>query len=468
MRRTLTFFALITVAALLSGCIVTKTPNKNDVTIPLGAQVTFNVVVFPSDATFAWTLDEEPLPNTGSSYLYTAQGGEHIITVKATHILGTDTQAWHILTSFNKTYGGSNDEWARAVQQTSDSGYILAGWTNSFGAGNGDAWLIKTDANGNKVWDTTFGGSSYDEAYAVQQTSDSGYILAGYTRSFGAGEDDAWLIKTDADGNKVWDTTFGGSGYDAAYAVQQTSAGGYILAGWTNSFGAGGADAWLIKTDANGNKVWDTTFGGGSFDLAEAVQQTSDDGYILAGYTYSFGAGASDAWLIKTDADGNKVWDTTFGKSYQEGASAVQQTSDGGYILAGRASSFWSVNPDVWLIKSDANGNKVWDKTFGGSSYDEACAVQQTSDGGYILAGYTRSFGAGKSAAWLIKTDANGNKVWDKTFGGSKNEYASAVQQTSDGGYILAGETTSFGAGGVDFWLIKTDAKGNAPATPTP
>ena len=164
----------------------------------------------------------------------------------------------------------------------------------------------------------------------------------------------------------------------------------------------------------------------------------------------------------------SKTFNKTFGGSDDDYIKSVQQTSDGGYILAGRASSFWSVNPDVWLIKSDANGNKVWDKTFGGSSYDEACAVQQTSDGGYILAGYTRSFGAGKSAAWLIKTDANGNKVWDKTFGGSKNEYASAVQQTSDGGYILAGETTSFGAGGVDFWLIKTDAKGNAPATPTP
>ena len=255
MKRSLSVVIMLSVIVMLSGCIVTKTPITNDVAIPLGAQVTFSVVVFPSDATYAWTLDEAPLPNTGSSYLYTAQEGEHVLTVKATHILGIDTQTWLILTNltFNKTYGGSGVDWAYAVQQTSDGGYILAGETLSFGAGSADAWLIKTDADGNKVWDKTFGGSSWDEGLAVQQTSDGGYILAGPTNSFGAGSMDAWLIKTDADGNKVWDKIFGGSGDDVARAVQQTSDGGYILAGYTGSFGAGVYDAWLIKTDAEGN-----------------------------------------------------------------------------------------------------------------------------------------------------------------------------------------------------------------------
>jgi len=369
---------------------------------------------------------------------------------------------------WNKTFGGSSYDYAYAVQQTSDGGYILAGFTDSFGAGYDDAWLIKTDANGNKIWDRTFGGSSSDEAYAVQQTSDGGYILAGYTISFGAGWVDAWLIKTDTNGNKVWETTFGGSSTDFALAVQQTSDDGYILAGITDSFGAGYEDAWLIKTDADGNKIWDKTFGGIHSDYAYAVQQTSDGGYILAGYTQSFGAGKEDAWLIKTDANGNKVWDKTFGGGNPDLAEAVQQTSDSGYILAGVTCSFGDKQGDAWLIKTDANGNKVWDKTFGGSNPDYAYAVQQTSDGGYILAGYTQSFGAGQYDAWLIKTDTNGNKVWDKTFGGSSNDVANAVQQTSDGGYILAGYTMSFGASWVDAWLIKTDAWGNAPSTPTP
>jgi len=477
MRKNLTFFTLITVAALLGGCIVTKTPLTNDVTIPLGAQVTFSVLVFPSTATYAWTLDWEPLPNTGRSYVYTAQDGEHFLTVKATHNLGTDTQTWHILTNtFNKIYGGIYGDYAHAVQQTSDGGYILAGWTNLIWAVYYDAWLIKTDANGNKVWDKTFGGSYEDVASAVQQTSDGGYILAGVTRSFGAGNGDAWLIKTGAYGNKVWDKTFGGSYEDGASAVQQTSDGGYILAGYNGSFGAGSSDAWLIKTDAHGNKVWDKTFGGSYEDEAYAVQQTSDGGYLLVGYTDSFGAGKEDAWLIKTDAsgetcdcsgDGNcyeneSKWVKTLGGSGGDYAYSVQQTSDGGYILAGFTNSYGAGYDDVWLIKTAANGNEVWDKTFGGISGDWASAVQQTSDGGYILAGRTSS-SAGLDDAWLIKTDAHGNKVWDKTFGGGGLDYAKAVQQTSDGGYILAGYTISppFGADDYDAWLIKTDAYGN-------
>ncbi len=366
--------------------------------------------------------------------------------------------------TFNKTYGIAM---TRAVQQTSDGGYIMAGNISP------DALLIKIDTTGNKVWDKTFGGGGDDWANAVQQTSDGGYILAGVTFSFGAGSADAWLIKTDANGNKVWDKAFGGSNIDVAYSVQQTSDGGYILAGWTNSFGVGGNDDWMIKTDANGNKVWDKTFGGSSSEGIYSVQQTSDGGYILAGLTTSFGAGYADAWLIKTDANGNKVWDKTFGGSGNDQAFAVQQTSDSGYILVGLTTSFGDVNGDVWLIKADANGNKVWDKTFGGSESDsapEGSAVQQTSDGGYILAGNTMSFGAGGCDAWLIKTDANGNKVWDKTFGGSNTDSASAVQQTSDGGYIMVGVTYSFVEvnGYADAWLIKTDANGNAPATPTP
>jgi hypothetical protein len=362
---------------------------------------------------------------------------------------------------FNKTFGGTLWDDARAVQQTSDGGYILAGTTESYGAGGYDAWLIKTDAYGNKLWDKTFGGSSDDVAEDVHQTDDGGYILAGWNGAYWSHEDNVLLIKTDAEGNKVWEKTFRGGSLNAAYDVQQTNDGGYILAGYTS--GPSVRDVWLIKTDANGNKVWDKTFGGERNDEARAVQQTSDGGYILAGhYWWPAGSGSLDAWLIKTDANGNKVWDKTFGGGDSEGANAVQQTSDGGYILAGYTYSYGAGNNDAWLIKTDANGNKVWDKTFGRSDSDQANAVQQTNDGGYILAGDTYSYGAGSYYdAWLIKTDANGNKVWDKTFGGSDNEIANAVQLTNDGGYILDGSSW-------DVWLIKTDAYGNAPAAPTP
>ena len=365
--------------------------------------------------------------------------------------------------TWNKTFGGSNDDWARSVQQTSDDGYILAGYTSSYGAGRSDFWLVKTDSDGNKEWDKAFGGYNRDNAHSVQQTSDDGYILAGYTYSYGAGRSDFWLVKTDSNGNKEWDKAFGGTERDLAYSVQQTSDGGYILAGGTESYGAGGHDFWLVKTDSNGNKDWDKAFGGTERDLAYSVQQTSDGGYILAGGTYSYGAGG-DAWLVKTDSDGNKEWDKAFGGYNRDNAHSVQQTTDGGYILAGDTSSYGAGGDDFWLVKTDSNGNKVWDMTYGGTFRDHAESVQQTTDGGYILAGWTESYGAGEGDFWLVKTDSDGNKVWDNTFGGTENDRACSVQQTSDGDYILAGLTDSYGAGESDFLLVKV----GGIYTPTP
>jgi uncharacterized delta-60 repeat protein len=363
--------------------------------------------------------------------------------------------------SFAKTYGGAYYDGAYSVRQTSDGGYIVAGYTYSFGAGDHDLFLIKIDANGNIQWDKTYRGTSIDYAHSVQQTSDGGYIVAGGTWSFGAGWVDIFLIKTDANGNIIWAKTYGGTYRDVAYSVQQTSDGGYIVAGWTNSIGAGYSDIFLIKTDANGNRIWAKTYGGTSWDEAYSVQQTSDGGYIVAGYTRSFGAGSADIFLIKTDANGNIQWAKTYGGTYWDEAYSVQQTSDGGYIVAGGTYSFGAGWVDIFLIKTDANGNIIWAKTYGGGSYDYAYSVQQTSDGGYIVAGWTNSIGAGYSDIFLIKTDANGNRIWAKTYGGGSYDYAYSVQQTSDGGYIVAGETESFGAGSGDIFLIKTDANGN-------
>ena len=312
-------------------------------------------------------------------------------------------------TSFAKTYGGTYEDKASSVQQTSDGGYIVAGYTESFGAGSTDVFLIKTDASGNVIWAKTYGGTDYDWVSSVQQTSDGGYIVAGSTNSFGAGGDDIFLIKTDANGNIIWAKTYRGTYSDYAYSVQQTSDGGYIVAGSTNSFGAGGYDVFLIKTDANGNIIWAKAYGGTSGDQAYSVQQTSDGGYILAGFTYSFGAGSSDIFLIKTDANGNIQWAKTYGGASLDWASFVQQTSDGGYIVAGYTESFGAYWYNIFLIKTDANGNVIWAKAYGGPGYHQHFSAQQTSDGGYIVAGYAYSSVVGSYEVLLVKTDANGN-----------------------------------------------------------
>jgi len=303
-----------------------------------------------------------------------------------------------------RTFGGINSDYGRSIQQVFNDGYILIGTTASFGDNN-DAWLIKTDVQGNKEWDKTFGGSNDDFGSCIQQTIDGGYIIVGWTNSFGGGNNDAWLIKTDVQGNKEWDKTFGGNDTDIGYSVQQTIDGGYIITGWTRSFGLGNNDVWLIKTDVQGNEEWNKPLGGNLFERGYSVQQTIDGGYIIAGWTNSFGDGNYDVWLIKTDAEGNEEWNKLFGGSDSDRGYSVQQTTDGGYIITGETKSFGNGESDLWLIKTDAEGNEEWNKPFGGSDSDRGYSVQQTENAEYVITGWTKSSGNGNNDAWLIKVE---------------------------------------------------------------
>jgi len=370
---------------------------------------------------------------------------------------------------WSQTYGGTEKDGALSLVQTSDGGYAMVGYTCSFGAGEDDFWLIKTDEAGNMEWNRTYGGTGSDIAISLIETSDGGYALVGYTESFGAGSDDFWFVKTDSSGNMQWNRTYGGTKGDYAFSLVETADGGYTIAGYTRSYGAGRDDFWLIHVDSSGNAEWNRTYGGWDDDGAIFLVQTSDGGYALVGMTESFGHGSDrdDFWFVKTDSSGNMEWTQTYGGPNNEYGFCLVQTSDGGYAMAGCTYSFGAGSHDSWLVKTDAFGNMEWNQTYGGTDADGTTSLIQTADGGYILAGSTKSFGAGDFDWWLIKTDGAGNMQWNQTYGGSGTDIASSLVETSDGGYAIAGYTFSVGAGNSDLWLVKTDEQGVIPEFPS-
>ena len=364
-------------------------------------------------------------------------------------------------TLWTRAYGGTGDEWARDIIQTEDGGYVIAGFTSSFGSGGNDAQVLKIDSGGDLVWSTIIGGPAEDRVYVLDETNDGGYIAAGRTHSFGVGEADFYLVKLNSLGDTLWTSTYGGTGMERAYAVQQTTDGGYILAGYTASFGAGLEDFYLVKTDSNGDTLWTQTYGGVGTDWAYSACQTTDGGYILAGYTAPDEYSPTWVYLVKTDQDGDTLWTRAIRRNptfYFDMAYYIQQTTDGGYIFAGQTPDAGTISTaDILVGKTDAQGEVEWIRNFGGSEdEDMAFQIRQTPDNGYIFVGYTSCWGAGGMDTYLVKLDSAGTMMWSQTYGGFANEIGYAVCLTTDGGYVTAGYTYSFGAGNSDMWVIKT------------
>jgi len=355
---------------------------------------------------------------------------------------------------WERNYGGADHDWGYSVQQTSDGGYIIAGETASFGNGI-QFYLVKTNANGDTLWTRTYGGTDTDRGYSVQQTQDGGYIVTGWTSSFGNWYE-VYLVKTNTTGDTLWTQTYGGANEDYGYSVQQTSDEGYIIAGNTRSFG-NDVQVYLVKTNASGDTLWTRSYGGTYTDRGYSVQQTSDGGYIIAGCTYSFGAGYADFYLIKTNASGDTLWTRTYGGANEDYGYSVQQTTDGGYIVGGWTRSFGD-STQVYLVKTNATGDTLWTRNYGGWGEDYGWSVQQTSDSGYIVTGEAELFGSYKVC--LLKTNASGDTLWTQTYGGVGIDWGYSVQQTTDGGYIVAGVSGSVG-NGLQVYLIKTDVNGN-------
>jgi len=358
--------------------------------------------------------------------------------------------------TFEKTFGGIDYDIGNSVIQTIDGCFIITGSTKSYGNGLTDVYLLKTDANGNELWNRTFGGSDDDYGYSVAEMTDGGFIIVGYTDSYG--DRDVYLIKTDSQGNEVWSRTLGEGEYDYGYSVKQIKDSNFVITGSTPRVVNGYSDVYFLKTDSDGNELWSKTFGGGVKDIGRSVAETTDNGFIITGYTRSYGNGQADVYLLKIDSDGNELWSKTFGGSEHDVGNSVEETADGGFIITGNTGSYGNGGSDIYMVKTDVNGSELWSRTFGGSEFDLGNSVEETADGGFIITG---SYENGINNVYLIKTDSNGNELWSRTFGGSENDRGHSVKETSDGGFIITGSTYSYGSESGDVYLIKTDANGN-------
>lgn len=395
-----------------------------------------------------------------------------------------------------KTFGGSNEDDAIDIVQANDGNYVILGFTNSNDGDitgktsiDQDYWLLKLNQNGEKLWDKTYGGSENDQATGISKTNDGGYIISGFTSSFdgdvseNAGFQDYWIVKVDGEGIIQWEKSFGFIGQDQAYKVIQTSDGGYFATG-SLQVGEGGSngegndiinnqditratlhslgDYWGIKMDANGNKIWRRYFGGTQADLSKDVIETSDGGFILIGisdspdFDISNAKGADDFWVIKVSANGNKVWEKSYGGTETDRAFSIERATEGNYIISGESRSLGEdvSNPkgggDIWVIKiNGSNGSIIWEKSYGGTEFDTSRGIIDLGNNTYAVAGSARSSDIdannnyGANDAWLLIIDENGNLEFEKNIGGSNIDFGNNVTGTTENEIIFIGSTLS-------------------------
>jgi len=378
--------------------------------------------------------------------------------------MGTDIDGGFI--SFERIFGRTDSDGASSVRVTDDGGFILAGSTLLLGEEFGDATLIKLDQYGQLIWSQVYGIEDYSESFSEAiPTNDGGYIAAGSKANSDDNEPpDVWIVKTDASGTVIWDKTFGGNQNDGAADVITTSDGGYLIVGSYEHDTAQrqDVDAYLIKLNASGNLIWEKRWGGELGEGAGCVRQTSDGGYVIAGSTTSYGAGEHDGYLLKLNSNGNDVWYKTYGGTDWDKLGKVVLTDDGGYLIAGWTASFGAQARDVYLVKTDAAGNEQWHKLYGEVHKDGASDVIQTSDGGYLVVGsLENTFFSNywRADGYIIKTDASGNELWSRTYGDYNDEGFSCVREVGDGGYIVSGGANSYGNGS-EVYLLKIDRQG--------
>ncbi len=372
-------------------------------------------------------------------------------------LVGTVTA--QVDTLWTRTYGGSDNDGARSIVPTVDGGFITVGYSYSGGAGDGDVFLIKTDALGNPTWTRTYGGPGLDYGYGVCQTADGGYAFTGYTTATGAGYLDLYLVRTDAAGAEIWSRSYGGMAADEGRAICETSDGHLLVTGCTASFGAGESDVYLLKVDATGDTLWSRTWGGSETEWGAAICETSDSNYAICGTTGST-SGNRDVYAIKVQPDGTTLWAQHYGRmtaADSDWGTGLVPMDDGGLVLTGYGNNH-SINDanDLWLIRTSASGGLQWTRRYGeaGNYYDCGMALCRTHDDGFLLCGGTRDPLTQRNYLYLVKTNEIGIEQWNTELGGVGGDWGSSIVEIEAGRYVVAGHTDSFGAGRFDAWLL--------------
>jgi hypothetical protein len=400
--------------------------------------------------------------NCGKQYYYRVRAynncgtsGNSNVIMAATSFCLSDQNCFEI--------GGTGAELANGMIRTSDGGYALCGYTASWGAGNNDMLVIKLDASGTITWTKTIGGSGQDYGYDIVQSSDGGLVILGSTYTYGAGNSDFFVVKLDAGGNYLWSKAIGGTSADFPSAIAATSDGGYIAVGYTLSFGVTTQSTYVVKLDASGGVTWSKTYyvASGNTDMGFDIIPTADGGYAVAGSTYNgSGTELQDGMVLKLTSTGVVSWCKTYGFTGSDALSTIIQTTDGGYFLGGFEPG--SAN-NAQIVKLSSAGALSWNRSIGGASaLEEASEVIATSDGGYMMVGNTVTYGAGNRDVYFTKWTNTGTLSWTRAVGGSAIDASTQVVQLPDNGYFALATTTSFGAGSNDFYLIKIEQTGAA------
>ncbi|MFW9800290.1 MAG: hypothetical protein ACFFD9_07635, partial [Candidatus Thorarchaeota archaeon] len=366
--------------------------------------------------------------------------------------LGVAAEAFNPAKSFNRTFGGVNFDVGARFVECSDGGYAIVGTTSSFGAGNSDVWLVRTDSTGKMMWNQTYGGASSDVGRALVELSDGGFALLAETESFGAGQWDFWLLRTDENGNLLWNRTYGGDLRDHGTSILQHIDGGLVLMGMTTSFGGADKDMWLVHTDSMGNHIWNYTYGGFQINEGQSMVGCGDGGFAIVGYSDE--SGSRDLWLVRTDSDGSQLWERRYDKGEWERGQGIVECGDGGFVLAGNVEDPVTRASDMWLLRTNGTGHHEWDRLHAGVGNDFGYAVTERSDGGFAVAGFTNSSGAGNQDAWLMFTNSTGHHIWNQTYGGSEYDNSISMLETAGESYVLVGYTWSYGMGDADMWIV--------------